>query len=158
MEQLRVTPEQAPPQPLNFQPLAGAAVSVTDVPSGYVSEQSPGQLTPGGLLDTLPLPVTLTVSVLDCGGGGGGVWVNVAETLFPSSSVTTQDEEEPEQPPPLQLSSFQPEAGAAVSVINVPAGYVSAQSPGQFTPEGLLDTLPLPETPTVSARAWGGGG
>jgi hypothetical protein len=58
--QVRLLPLQAPDQPVNVEPAEGDAVNVTDVPSGYVSEQSPGQLTPAGELVTDPDPVTVT--------------------------------------------------------------------------------------------------
>ncbi len=53
-------PEQAPDQPVNVDPGEGDAVNVTDVPSPYVSEQSPGQLIPAGedVTDQGPLTVT----------------------------------------------------------------------------------------------------
>ncbi len=53
-------PEQAPDQPVNVDPGDGDAVNVTDVPSGYVSEQSPGQLIPAGEDVTDPGPLTVT--------------------------------------------------------------------------------------------------
>src|SRR3984957_7396812 len=54
-------PLQAPPQLLRDQPFAGVAVKVTCDPPMNVALQVDGQLTPAGLLDTLPLPVMLTV-------------------------------------------------------------------------------------------------
>ena len=53
-------PEQAPDQPVNVDPGEGDAVNVTDVPSGYVSEQPPGQLIPAGEDVTDPSPLTVT--------------------------------------------------------------------------------------------------
>jgi hypothetical protein len=53
-------PEQAPDQPVNVDPGEGDAVNVTDVPSAYVSEQSPGQLIPAGEDVTDPGPLTVT--------------------------------------------------------------------------------------------------
>ena len=53
-------PEQAPDQPVNVDPGEGDAVNVTAVPSGYVSEQSPGQLIPGGEDITDPGPLAVT--------------------------------------------------------------------------------------------------
>src|SRR5437868_2055194 len=50
-------PVQAPLQPLNVDPLSGAAVSVTTVPAVKLAEHVDPQLTPAGLLLTLPLPV-----------------------------------------------------------------------------------------------------
>ncbi len=53
-------PEQAPDQPVNVDPGDGDAVNVTDEPSGYVSEQSPGQQIPAGEDVTDPGPLTVT--------------------------------------------------------------------------------------------------
>src|SRR5256885_1296680 len=51
-------PVQAPLQPLNFEPVAGAAASVTTVPLTYGSEQSAPQLMPpAGVVEvTVPTP------------------------------------------------------------------------------------------------------
>ena len=57
------TPEQPPDQPVKTEPAAGAAVSVTPVPTVNVAEQPVPQLIPAGVLLTVPLPVRVTVSV-----------------------------------------------------------------------------------------------
>ena len=54
-------PLQAPLQPLKTQPLVAVAVSVTFAPLENPALHVDGQLMPAGLLDTVPLPVTLTV-------------------------------------------------------------------------------------------------
>jgi hypothetical protein len=55
-------PEQLPPQSPKEYPLPGASVSVTAVPWGKLAEHAlDGQLIPGGVLVTTPLPVTATV-------------------------------------------------------------------------------------------------
>src|ERR687891_684087 len=56
-------PVQAPLQPENVDPLAGAAVSVTGAPVGNRPEHVVPQLIPAGLLFTVPLPVRVTVTV-----------------------------------------------------------------------------------------------
>ena len=56
-------PVQLPLQPAKVEPVAGAAVKVTTVPLSYGSEQSAPQLTPAGLLVTVPLPVPALVTV-----------------------------------------------------------------------------------------------
>jgi hypothetical protein len=58
--QMRLLPLQAPDQPVNVDPGEGDAVNVTDVPSAYVSEQSPGQLIPVSEDVTDPGPLTVT--------------------------------------------------------------------------------------------------
>jgi hypothetical protein len=57
-------PEQPPPdQPLNTEPAAAVAVSVTLVPGVNVAEHVAPQLMPAGELATVPLPVRLTLRV-----------------------------------------------------------------------------------------------
>ena len=46
----------APSQPVKVEPESAAAVSVTTVPTAYVSEQSVPQSIPAGLDVTAPLP------------------------------------------------------------------------------------------------------
>ena len=58
---MRLLPLHAPDQPVNVDPGDGDAVNVTDVPSPYVSEQSPGQLIPAGEVINEPGPITVTV-------------------------------------------------------------------------------------------------
>ena len=65
-------PLQAPPQPVKFQPFAGASLSVTWAPLAKFALQVEPQLMPDGELVTVPLPVSLTESVNSC--------VNVAVT------------------------------------------------------------------------------
>ena len=55
--QVASAPEQAPPQPVNVESLAGAAVSVTLVPLSYSAEQAEPQSTPAGDGATVPDPV-----------------------------------------------------------------------------------------------------
>ncbi len=54
---------QSPLQPPKVEPEAGAAVSVTDVPELYASEQSAPQFIPPSLLVTVPEPVPDLVMV-----------------------------------------------------------------------------------------------
>ena len=58
--QVRLLPWQSPDQPANVDPGEAEAVNVTDVPSVYASEQSPGQLIPTGEDITEPGPLTVT--------------------------------------------------------------------------------------------------
>jgi hypothetical protein len=64
-------PEQAPDHPVNTEPAAGVAVSVTDDPHEKLAEHVAPQLIPAGELATLPLPTLLTVRV----------WVPGAESV-----------------------------------------------------------------------------
>ena len=57
-------PMQPPPlQPLNMEPEAGIAVSVTDAPARYVAAQAVPQRIPAGVLATVPAPVPAFVTV-----------------------------------------------------------------------------------------------
>ena len=58
----QLVPVQAPPNPEKVNPEAGVAVRATLVPSAKFALQVVGQLIPAGLLVTVPLPVTETVS------------------------------------------------------------------------------------------------
>lgn len=86
-------PEQAPDQPPKLYPLEGEAYKFTVDPYVNAAEQTPGQVMPEGELVTVPLPLTLTVSV--CGG------INVAVTLLAPFIVSAQvpvPEQAPDQP------------------------------------------------------------
>lgn len=73
-------PEQAPDQPENVYPVEGEAVRVTVVPYVNPTEQVLGQEMPEGELVTVPVPLTLTVSV-----SGGPYCVIVADHLRPKT-------------------------------------------------------------------------
>src|SRR5687767_8573971 len=88
-------PTQLPPdQPVNVEPADGDAVSVTMVPYGYVSVQSPPQLMFGPVI--VPAPVPAAATVIAC-----VVSPNVAVTVVAPISVTVHVPV-PEQPPPDQ--------------------------------------------------------
>ena len=112
-------PLHAPPQPANVEPAAAAAFSVTNVPEGKLAlldVQAAAQLSPAGVLVTLPLPVPDLVSVR---GKVVTVAVNVGVTLVPVVRSTVQVEPttvvQPDQP-----AKVEPAAAAAVSVTEVP--------------------------------------
>ncbi len=77
-------PEQGPDQPAKLYPEEGEAVSVTVVPKVNAAEQALGQEMPVGELVTLPLPLTLTVSV-----SGGPYCVIVAGPSSPADPKLT---------------------------------------------------------------------
>jgi hypothetical protein len=60
----------APLNPENWKPEPAAAVRVMEVPDGKLAVQVEGQLIPAGLLVTVPVPVSATVSWKFLGGGG----------------------------------------------------------------------------------------
>src|SRR5215203_7260604 len=116
-------PEQpSPSQPANVDPDAGVAVSVTEVPSVKLAEQSDPQLMPAGSLVTVPLPppdlTTVRVRIV----GVDDVFVNSASTLRAWSIVTVQVPV-PEQPAPVQPAKAEPLSAVAVSVTCVPLVY-----------------------------------
>src|SRR5688572_3710232 len=78
-------PEHAPDQPVNVEPPAGAAVSVTWKPRLYVCEQSEPQSTPVPV--TVPVPAPDLVTVRVCKTVGGGVNGSGNGTTWPSKMV-----------------------------------------------------------------------
>ena len=72
-------------------PEPALAVSVTDVPLSKLAVQVEGQLIPAGLLVTLPVPVTETVSWA-CEGGGGGGGVLLAEPPQPARASNPKEQ------------------------------------------------------------------
>jgi hypothetical protein len=107
-------PEHPPLQPSNFEPDAGVAASVTTVPTEYGSEQSEPQLIPAGLLETVPAPppALATVNVT-------GSKLKLAVTVDALLAVTVH-EPVPEHAP-VQPSNFEPVAGVAANVTDVPS-------------------------------------
>jgi hypothetical protein len=147
--QVVAVPEQAPLQPENALPVAGAAVSVTRVPlaNGWLHPLEPEQLIPAGLEVTVPLPATVTCSESFCTAGA-----KVAPTVSVGALiVTVQVVAVPEQAP-LQPENASPVAGAAVSVTRVPLAnvWLHPLEPEQLIPAGLEVTVPLPATVTCS--------
>jgi hypothetical protein len=134
-------PLQAPLQPAKPQPSAGVAVSVTCVAGAKFALHVDGQLIPAGELVTVPLPVTLTDNATFC--------TNVAVTDA-AAFIVTEHPALPLQAPP-QVLKVQPLAGVAVKVTGVPLANPALHIDGQLMPEGLLATVPLPVTLTVSA-------
>jgi len=133
-------PVQAPLQPENVEPVAGAAVRVTAVPLVNDAEQVLPQEMPAGVLVTVPLPVPALVTVSAM---GDCTSVNVAVTDVAALIVTTHVPV-PEQPPPLQPLNVDPAADAAVRVTAVPLVNACEQVAPQEIPAGELVTVPLP--------------
>jgi hypothetical protein len=132
-------PEQpAPLQPLNVEPAAGVAVSVTIVPSLKDAEQVAPQLIPAGALVTEPDPVPAFVTVSTC------VALKVAVTDWSALIVTTHVPV-PEQPAPLQPVKADPAAGVAVKVTTVPSLKDAEQVAPQLIPAGAPVTEPEPD-------------
>src|SRR2546427_401730 len=105
----------APLQPVNTEPLAGAAVKVTDVPLANEALHVAPQSMPAGLLVSVPLPLPVFVTVraytYNC--------VKVALTACAAVIVTTHVPV-PLHPAPLQPLNTEPADGLAVRVTIVP--------------------------------------
>src|SRR2546425_700751 len=113
--QIPVPLHPAPLQPVNTDPLAGAAVNVTDVPLANDALHVAPQSMPAGLLVSVPLPLPVFVTVraytYNC--------VKVALTACAAVIVTTHVPV-PLHPAPLQPLNTEPADGLAVRVTIVP--------------------------------------
>src|SRR6266446_2753798 len=119
--QVVAEPEQAPLQPENALPAAGAAVSVTRVPLAnvWLHPVEPAQLIPAGLEVTVPPPHTVTCSESFCTAAA-----KVAPTLWGAFIGPEQVGALPAtEHPPAQPTKVLPDAGAADRVTAVPRGY-----------------------------------
>jgi len=138
-------PEQSPDQPMNLEPAAALAVSVTGVPPLNCAVQVVPQLIPAGELVTVPepLPDFATVSV----GNGTKVAVTVVSEVSATVHVPV-----PEHPPPDQPAKTEPVSDDAVSVTVVPCAKVNAQMLPQSKPDGLdvIEPEPAPAFAAVS--------
>jgi hypothetical protein len=132
-------PLQAPDHPVNVEPAAGAAVSVTTVPLLNPALHVVPQLIPDGLLVTIPVPVPAKVTAST---GWAAIAVNCAITEVCEVRVTTHElipEHAPDHPVKVD-----PDAGVAVRVTLVPELNFAVQVDPQLIPEGLLLTIPVP--------------
>jgi 3D (Asp-Asp-Asp) domain-containing protein len=125
----------APDQPEKSQPVAGVAVSVTDVPKLKFAVQVAPQVIPAGAEPTVPEPTSATESAKLCR-------VNVAVTLFAASRVTVQVPNPVHAPP--HPANDEPVDGAAASVTDVADAKLWTQAAGQLIPEGTELTVPAP--------------
>ena len=109
-----LVPLHAPLQPANIEPLAAAAVSVTEVPLAKLEVQVLPQLMPDGDDVTVPVPVpafvTLSANVDEL--------LNVAVTARAAVIDTVHVLVPPHAP--LQPANVEPLAAVAVSVTEVP--------------------------------------
>jgi hypothetical protein len=145
--QVASVPVQPEVQPVKRCFAAAWAVSLTWVPIGSDSLQSPGQLMPDGADSTLPLPSTLTLMAAM----PDGVGVKLAVTLCALLIVTLQLPL-PVQPAPLQPLKVKPLFGVAVSVTLLPCAKLLLQVVPQLMPAGDELTLPEPLRITFSAK------
>ncbi len=131
-------PLQAPLQPANVDPPAGAAVSVTGVPAAKLAVQVGAQEMPLGLLVTIPLPVPVKPTVKTAPLTTGS---NRAETVAVALTVQAPV---PAHPPPLHPANLEPAAAVAINVTVVPASNRAAHAAPQSMPGGLEVTVPVP--------------
>jgi hypothetical protein len=141
-------PVQAPLQPVNVAPAAGAVVSVTLVPEAILALHVVPQSIALGLDATVPAPAplfaTLRVYVVTA------AVPNVAVTLRAAVMLTVQVPV-PVQAP-LQPEKVEPVAAAAVRVTEVPELNEELQVDPQFTPAGDEVTVPVPVPLLVRVR------
>jgi hypothetical protein len=116
-------PEHAPPQPTNTIPGAGVSVSVTAAPFANVAEQVDPQLIPAGLLVTVPLPESITVTV--------SAVVKMPKTDCAALIVTEHELVEPAHTP-LQDWNVDPDPAVPLSVTTAPCGNVAEHVGGQL--------------------------
>src|SRR5690606_16511120 len=89
-------PHPPPLQPANVEPLAGAAVSVTEVPGAYDWSQSVPQLMPAGIDVTVPVPLPLRLTTSELLSAKGASTVTGAVTVRLHGAVPVQPA--PDQP------------------------------------------------------------
>ena len=140
---LVVSAAHAPPQPENAYPLAGAATSVTAVPSISVAAQS----VPQAMTSTPPASVPVTVPLL------GAVTVSVRAR--PNAAVTpaspfTVTEHVLSRPvhAPLQPPNTYPASGVAVSISTLPLSTAAVQSVRAPEPHSIA-VAPDPSVPVT---------
>src|ERR687888_339247 len=140
-------PVQAPLQPVNVEPAAAVAVSVTVVPSGKEAEQVAPQSIPAGELVTAPEPAPAFVTVSVC-----MISAKSAVTARSWSMVTVQVPVPLQSP--LQPVKVEPASGVAVSVTVVPSAKEAEQVAPQSMPAGELVTEPEPVPALVTVSVW----
>ena len=98
-------PLQPPLNPENLDPELAEAASVTEVPAAKLAVHVVGQLIPAGLLVTVPVPVTATVSWKLLGGG-------VVLDVPPQAVRTNVQARATAKPSNRKLTRCQPQYGA----------------------------------------------
>lgn len=140
-------PVHAPLQPAKVEPLAAAAVRVTDAPDAKFALQLLPQFTPDGDEVTVPVPVPALVTVA----ANVDEVLNVAVTAR-AAVIDTVQPPVPEHAPP-QPANVEPLAAEAVSVTDVPLAKLALQVLPQSTPEGDDATVPVPAPDFVTLSA-----
>ena len=140
-------PLQAPLQPANTEPLAAAAVTVTEVPVAKLALQAVPQFTPVGDEVTVPVPVPALVTL----NGKLDELLNVAVTA--RAAVIDREQVEVPEHAPLQPAKLEPLAAAGVSVTDEPLAKLALQVAPQLMPAGDEVTAPDPEPALVTLNA-----
>ena len=140
-------PVHAPLQPANVEPLAAAALSVTDAVLEKLALHVAPQLIPAGFDVTVPLPVPFFVTV---SGFVVVVLLNVAVTERAMVICTVQAPVPVHEP--LQPANVEPLAAAGVSVTFAPLLKLALQVAPQLMPAGEDVTVPDPVPFFVTAR------
>lgn len=149
--QVGLLPLQPPPAQLTKVELAaGVSVSVTWVPPAKLALQVGAQLIPEGLLEIVPVPVPIRLTV-----STGTFWMalKLAVTCWLALSVRLQVGLLPLQPP-VHPAKDEFAAAVSVSVTWVPLVKLVLQVGAQLIPPGLLATVPAPASVTVSTTAF----
>jgi len=149
LETLQVPlPLQPPLQPTKVEPPVGVAVRVTGVVKLW--PQLPlVQMSPGGLLVTVPVPVPARLTVTVKGGTGA---LNVAVTEWLAFVARVQVKAIPAV---MQSTPQPPKAEPPVAFavrLTPPLGKLASQVPGQAITAGLLVTVPVPARLTVTQK------
>jgi hypothetical protein len=136
-----VTPEQTPPHALSVAFIPGIAARLTGVPATNDAAHVPLEhVIPAGVLVTVPLPLTMTLSV--------NVWMNVADTdraCVIETLHTPIPVQSPPQPPKTKLV-----LGMGVRITCVWSKYDALHVPDEHErPPRSAVTVPLPVTDTV---------
>jgi hypothetical protein len=137
-----LVPLHAPLHPVNTDPLAAAAVSVTCALPPKLALHVGSQLIPDGALVTVPLPEMAAAKLKEA------PVAKVAETFW-AELIVTMHWLVPLHAP-LHPVNTDPPAAVAVSVTGVPLGKFAMHVAPQLITAGALVTVPLPVTLTES--------
>jgi hypothetical protein len=145
-------PVHPPVQALNLEPATAVAVSLTALFWLKLAAQVAPQLTPAGVLTTVPAPVPALVTVSFI-----GIGKKLAVTVFARLITTVQVVVAPVQAP-VQALNFEPDAAVAVNLTLVFVVKLKLQVTPQLIPAGVLTTVPAPVpvlvTVSLTVAAW----
>jgi hypothetical protein len=144
-------PEHAPLHPPKTEPIAGAAVKATVVPSANMAEQVVPQLTPAGVLEMAPTPGPARLTDRVSPGTKFAVTDVSPDTVIVQVLVPTQGA-------PFQPANAEPASGEAVKVTVEPLLNAAEQVLPHEMPAGRLVITPVPEPAALTdMEYWGAG-